>query len=176
MKRLWFLLFLLFSTSVSAQKFGHMNANRYSYVSMGAAYPYVGIKAAYEIRKNTLLQVSGYTDGGGLWKENQYNDWRSLSILHSMPIAALRSELRGGIGIVQSEERLLNQKSNSFGISPEIAYALHPYKSLALTAAISWPISPAANLTPGVLFSAEYRIGRYVKENGLYNRRGRPIF
>lgn len=168
MKRFILFTLLLFSLGASAQKFGRMNPNRFTYISAGAGYPYVGGKLGYEVRPHIFLEGQALTDGGGIWKENQFNDWRSLSLIRSIPIAPLRSEIRLGMGIVQSEERVLNQKANSFGAAPQIGYTLHLHPKWAVSSSITWPMSSAANLTPGVLFSMEYRIGRYVKENGLY--------
>ena len=109
MKRLILYTLLLFSLGASAQKFGKMNPNRFTYISAGAAYPYVGGKLGYEVRPHIFLEGQALTDGGGIWKENQFNDWRSLSLIRSIPITPLRSEIRLGMGIVQSEERVLNQ-------------------------------------------------------------------
>lgn len=168
MKQIFLLLFLLSSFYLSAQKFGKMKPNRFTYMSAGGAYPYVGGKIGYEVKPHVFLEGQALTDGGGIWKENQFNDWRSLSLVRSIPIATLHSEIRLGMGIVQSEERLLSQKANTFGVAPQLGYTLHLRPKWAVSSSITWPLSRAANLTPGVLFSLEYRIGRYVKENGLY--------
>ena len=145
-----------------------MNSNRFTYISAGAAYPYVGGKIGYEVRPHVFVEGQALTDGGDIWKENQFNDWRSLSLIRSIPIAPLRSEIRLGLGIVQSEERIIGQKANTFGAAPQVGYALRLQPKWAVSSSITWPLSRAANLTPGVLFNLEYRIGRYVKENGLY--------
>jgi hypothetical protein len=168
MKRLILCVFMLYSVGAAAQKFGRMNPNRFTYISAGAAYPYVGGKIGFEFRPRVFLEGQALTDGGGIWKENQFNDWRSLSLVRSIPINPLRSEIRLSMGIVQSEERVLSQKANTFGVAPQIGYTLHLHPKWAASSSITWPLSSAANLTPGVLFSMEYRIGRYVKENGLY--------
>ena len=168
MKQIFILLFSLSFIHVSAQKFGKMKPNRFTYINAGAAYPYVGAKIGYEVRPHVFLEGQALTDGGGIWKENQFNDWRSLSLVRSIPIPTLRSEIRLGMGVVQSEERVLNQKSNTFGAAPQIGYTIHLHPKWAISSSITWPLSSAANLTPGVLFCLEYRIGRYVKENGLY--------
>jgi len=159
---------LLISTVLSAQKFGGMEPNRYTYISAGAAYPYVGIKAGYEISPDVFVEAQALTDGGGIWKENVFNDWRSLSLVRAITIESLHSEFRAGMGIVQSEERLTNQRANSFGIAPQVGFTLLLHPQWAASSSITWPLSPASNLTPGVLFSIEYRIGRYEKENGLH--------
>jgi hypothetical protein len=72
------------------------------------------------------------------------------------------------MGIVQSEERLTNLGVNSFGIAPEVGYTVLLHPQWAASSSITWPLSSASNLTPGILFSVEYRIGRYEKENGLH--------
>ena len=168
MRRILAALMLLFSVALSAQKFGGMEPNRHTYISAGAAYPYVGIKAGYEIRQDIFIEVQALTDGGGIWKENVFNDWRSLSLVRAISLESLHSEFRAGMGIVQSEERLTNQRANSFGIAPQVGYTLFLSPRWATSSSITWPLSPASNLTPGVLFSIEYRIGRYEKENGLH--------
>lgn len=152
----------------SAQQYNKMNPNRFTFISAGFAHPYVGGKIGYEIRPHVFVEGQALTDGGGIWKENQFNDWRSLSLVRSIPIVTLRSEIRAGMGIVQSEERVIGQKANTFGAAPQLGYAVHLHDCWAVTSSITWPLSAASNLTPGVLVSLEHRIGRYVKENGLY--------
>ncbi|MGB1281474.1 MAG: hypothetical protein ACPG53_00890 [Schleiferiaceae bacterium] len=168
MRRTLAALMLLFSAALSAQKFGGMEPNRYTYISAGAAYPYVGVKVGYEIQQDVFIEVQALTDGGGIWKENVFNDWRSLSFVRALSIESLHSEFRAGMGIVQSEERLTNQRANSFGIAPQVGYTLFLHRQWAASSSITWPLSPASNLTPGILFSIEYRIGCYEKENGLH--------
>ena len=168
MRRTLAALMLLFSAALSAQKFGAMEPNRYTYISAGAAYPYVGIKVGYEIREDVFIEVQALTDGGGIWKENVFNDWRSVSLIRGLSLESLHSEFRAGIGIVQSEERLTNLGVKSFGIAPEVGYTVLLHPQWAASSSITWPISPASNLTLGILFSIEYRIGRYEKENGLH--------
>ena len=168
MRRTLAALMLLFSAALSAQKFGGMEPNRYTYISAGAAYPYVGVKVGYEIQQDVFIEVQALTDGGGIWKENVFNDWRSLSFVRALSLESLHSEFRAGMGIVQSEERLTNQRANSFGIAPQVGYTLFLHRQWAASSSITWPLSPASNLTPGILFSIEYRIGRYDKENGLH--------
>ena len=161
-------LMLLFSVALSAQKFGGMETNRHTYISAGAAYPYVGVKLGYEIRQDVFIEAQALTDGGGIWKENVFNDWRSVSLIRALSLESLHSEFRVGMGIVQSEERLTNQRANSFGLAPQVGYTLVLHPQWSASSSITWPLSPASNLTPGILFSIEYRIGRYEKENGLH--------
>ena len=168
MRRTLAALMLLFSVVLNAQKFGGMEPNRYTYISAGAAYPYVGIKAGYEIQQDVFIEVQALTDGGGIWKENVFNDWRSISLIRALSLESLHSEFRAGMGIVQSEERLTNQRANSFGIAPQVGYTLFLHRHWAASSSITWPLSAASNLTPGILFSIEYRMGRYEKENGLH--------
>lgn len=168
MRRTLVALMLLFSVALSAQKFGGMEPNRYTYISAGAAYPYVGMKAGYEIQQDVFIEVQALTDGGGIWKKNVFNDWRSISLIRALSLESLHSEFRAGMGIVQSEERLTNQRANSFGIAPQVGYTLLLHRHWAASSSITWPLSPASNLTPGILFSIEYRMGRYEKENGLH--------
>lgn len=155
MRRTLAALMLLFSATLSAQKFGGMEPNRYTYISAGAAYPYVGIKVGYEIRQDVFIEVHALTDGGSIWKENVFNDWRSLSFVRALSLESLHSEFRAGMGIVQSEERLTYQSANSFGIAPQVGYTLFLHRQWAASSSITWPLSPASNLTPGILFSIE---------------------
>lgn len=162
------LLLLLASLGVSAQRFGHMNPNRWTYVHFGGGVPYLGMKAGFEIQPKVYMELQGFTDGGGIWRDNVANDWRTLSLIRSVSIPSLKTEFRAGMGIVQSEERVGKQKADSFGAAPQFAALLHVSKNVAVGTSVTWPISPAAQLAPGILFGVEYRIGRYVKENGLH--------
>ena len=128
----------------------------------------MGLKAGFEIQPKVYVELQGFTDGGGIWRDNVANDWRSLSLIRSISIPSVKSEIRAGIGMVQSEERVGNQKADSFGVSPQLAALLHVSKNIAAGASVTWPISPASELAPGILFGVEYRMGRYVKENGLH--------
>ena len=66
------LTILLFcaSLSVCGQGLNEMSANRFSYVSLGGAFPYVSARMAYVVTHNTYIELRGLTDGGGVWKEN----------------------------------------------------------------------------------------------------------
>lgn len=162
--------------SAFSQRNSTMPANRYSFINLGMGPAYYGVQFGYEYDRNTYLQLQGFTDGGAIWKENEFNDWRTLSILHRLPMNMIKSELRIGIGMVQTVEKITQQKANTFGAAPQIGYAWHPTKNVGVMASWTWPYSPATSLTTGVLFGVEYRLGRYAKENGLYSRRSRPEF
>ena len=153
-----------------------MAPNRFTHMTIGGSYPYVGIQIGYEYDQNTYIQLQGFTDGGGLWRENTFNDWRTLSVVQKIPLNAIKSEFRLGIGLVQTAEKLNGQKSNTFGLAPQIGYAWYPLQSLGISGSWTWPYSPATSLTTGVLIGIEYRMGRYVKENGLHSRGSRPEF
>jgi len=174
--RVLVLFLVLWSSNLSAQRYAAMQSNRFSYFSIGGGYPYVGIQIGYEYDQNTYIHLQGFTDGGGIWRENSFNDWRTLSVVRKIPLDPLHSEVRLGMGIVQTAEQLSQQKSNTFGAAPQVGYAWYPTNQLGISGSWTWPYSPATSLTTGVLFSLEYRIGRYVKENGLYSRRSRPEF
>ena len=167
---------IFFSTLSFGQRHTSMYANRYSFFNIGGGYPYVGVQMGYEYDKNTYLQFQALTDGGGIWKENTFNDWRTFSVIRKIPLEPLHSEVRFGMGIVQTAERLSQQRANTFGAAPQIGFAWHLTKNVGMMASWTWPFSPATALTPGVLFGVEYSIGRYAKENGLYSRRSRPEF
>lgn len=83
------LLLLLASLGVSAQRFGHMNPNRWTYVHFGGGVPYLGVKAGFEIQPKVYLELQGFTDGGGIWRDNVANDWRTLSLIRSVSIPSL---------------------------------------------------------------------------------------
>ncbi len=167
---------ICFSTLSFGQRHTSMYANRYSFFNIGGGYPYVGVQMGYEYDKNTYLQFQALTYGGGIWKENTFNDWRTFSVIRKIPLEPLHSEVRFGMGIVQTAERLSQQRANTFGAAPQIGFAWHLTKNVGMMASWTWPFSPATALTPGVLFGVEYSIGRYAKENGLYSRRSRPEF
>lgn len=168
MRRTLAALMLLFSAALSAQKFGGMEPNRFTYISAGAAYPYIGIKAGYEIFPNIFLEGQALTDGGAIWKQDEYNDWRSFSILANLPLAKFHSEIRSGIGLLHVQENLRLNAVNSFGFAPQIGFYQTLKNEWAIGSSITWPYGNATRLTPGILFSVEYRIGRYEKENGLH--------
>lgn len=153
---------------MQAQRYNSMRANRFSYIHIGGGAPYVSLKGGFEFQPSTFVELQGHTDGGGIWRGNTYNDWRSLSLLRALRIPSMGSEIRLGCGIVQSEERILNQKSNTFGAAPQIALIKQFGENWALGGSATWPFSPAQYLTPAITLGLEYRIGRYVKENGLY--------
>ena len=168
--------FVCFSTLSFGQRHSSMHANRYTYFTMGGGYPYFGVQFGYQYDQNTYLQIQALTDGGGIWKENKFNDWRTFSVIRKIPLEPLHSEVRIGMGIVQTAEQLSQQRANTFGAAPQLGYAWHPTKNVGVMVSWTWPYSPATSLTTGVLFGVEYRIGRYAKENGLYSRRSRPEF
>ena len=177
MRRL--LLFLILGTTcfhAIGQDYGQMTHNRFSYASLGAGFPYVSVRFAFEATHNTYIEVQGLTDGGGVWKENVYNDWRSISLLKAFDLKPLSSEIRIGAGIVQTAERISQQRSNTFGMTPSFGFSSVIRPKWAIYGSIYYPISPATSLTTGISFGLEYRMGRYVKENGLYSRKGRPKF
>jgi hypothetical protein len=151
-----------------------MKPNRFSYLGAGAGYPYVVAKAAFDVQPNTYIELQAFTDGGSIWKENTHNDWRSVTILHEFDTRL--AMLRMGVGVVQTEERVVKQSGSSFGVAPQMAIYLPINGTVGLDIAFSYPISPATELSPAMIFGVQYRLGRYVKENGLYFRRGRPLF
>ncbi len=167
---------IFFITPGFGQRHSSMHANRSTFFNMGGGYPYVGVQFGYEYDQNTYLQFQALTDGGGIWKDNKFNDWRTFSVIRKIPLEPLHSEVRLGMGIVQTAEQLSQQRANTFGAAPQIGYAWHLTKNLGVMASWTWPFSPAAKLATGVLVGLEYRIGRYVKENGLYNRQNHPEF
>ena len=172
------LTILLFCASlpVCGQGLNEMSANRFSFISLGGGFPYVSARMAYEATHNTYIEVQGLTDGGGVWKENVYNDWRSISLLKAFDLKPLSTEIRIGAGIVQTAEQLGQQRSNTFGMTPSLGFSTVIHPKWAVYGSIYYPISPATSLTTGISFGLEYRIGRYVKVNGLHIRRGRPKF
>ena len=158
------------------QGLGQMESNRFSYVSLGLGFPYVSGRIAYEATHNTYIEVQGLTDGGGIWRSNVYNDWRSISLIKAFDLKPLASEIRIGAGMVQTEEKITQQRSNTFGMTPSLGFSTVIHSKWAIYGSLYYPISPATSLTTGITLGLEYRIGRYVKENGLYSRKGRPKF
>ena len=174
------LVLLLVLTSICfpslGQGLGQMEPNRFSYVSLGLGFPYVNGRIAYEATHNTYIEVQGLTDGGGIWRSNVYNDWRSISLIKAFDLKPLASEFRIGAGLVQTEEKINQQQSNSFGMTPSLGFSTVIHSKWAIYGSLYYPISPATSLTTGITLGLEYRIGRYVKENGLHSRKGRPKF
>ena len=168
MKYLAVLFILISHLTASGQRYNSMHANRYSYVYVGAGIPYASLKTGYEMQRNVYVEFQAHTDGGGIWRSNTHNDWRAISLLRAIRLNPIRTEVRLGIGILQSEERIINQKSNTFGVAPQIAIATNVRNNIAIGGSVTWPISPAVNLTPAVGGGIEVRFGRYVKENGLH--------
>ena len=158
------------------QGLGQMESNRFSYVSLGLGFPYVSGRIAYEATHNTYIEVQGLTDGGGIWRSNVYNDWRSISLIKAFDLKPLASEIRIGAGMVQTEEKITQQRSNTFGMTPSLGFSTVIHSKWAIYGSLYYPISPATSLTTGITLGLEYRIGRYVKENGLHSRKGRPKF
>jgi hypothetical protein len=177
MRRVVLLLVLTFICFRSlGQGLGQMESNRYSYVSLGPGFPYVSGRIAYEATHNTYIEVQGLTDGGGIWRSNVYNDWRSISLIKAFDLKPLASEIRIGAGMVQTAEKITQQRSNTFGMTPSLGFSTVIHSKWAIYGSLYYPISPATSLTTGITLGLEYRIGRYVKENGLYSRKGRPKF
>ena len=82
MRKLQLLLVLTsIGLSSAGQGLGQMESNRFSYVSLGLGFPYVSGRIAYEATKNTFIELQGLTDGGGIWRTNVFNDWRSISLI-----------------------------------------------------------------------------------------------
>jgi len=174
------LVLLLVLTSICfpslGQGLGQMEPNRFNYVSLGLGFPYVNGRIAYEATHNTYIEVQGLTDGGGIWRSNVYNDWRSISLIKAFDLKPLASEFRIGAGLVQTAEKIKQQQSNTFGMTPSLGFSTVIHSKWAIYGSLYYPISPATSLTTGITLGLEYRIGRYVKENGLYSRKGRPRF
>ena len=157
------------SPIIYGQQNGSMESNRYSYLSLGKGPQYTAVKFGYDLKPHLYLEVQSLTDGGGLWKEsNPFNDWRALSFLGAVNLPRLRTELRVGLGIMHTSERG-STFFRSMGIAPQISNVIHVHKKIALGTSVIWPISSAQNLIlPTTVFCIEYRIGRYVKEDGLH--------
>ena len=174
------LVLLLVLTSICfpslGQGLGQIESNRFSYVSLGLGFPYVSGRIAYEATHNTYIEVQGLTDGGGIWRSNVYNDWRSISLIKAFDLKPLASEIRIGAGMVQTAEKITQQRSNTFGMTPSLGFSTVIHSKWAIYGSLYYPISTATSLTTGITLGLEYRIGRYVKENGLYSRKGRPKF
>ena len=158
------------SHSVYGQKYGPMEPNRFSYLSVGQGCNYTSLKAGYDIKPNIYLEILFLSDGGRIWEElNRYNDWRSLSLLRVVNIAPLRSQLRFGVGIMHTSENT-SALIKGMGVTPQISGVIRVHKKVAIGASVIWPIaiSPAKKLIlPTKVFTVEYTIGRYIKKSGL---------
>ena len=55
------------------------------------------------------------------------------------------------------------------GVIPQLDGIININKKVNIGVSVVWPISSAQNLIlPTTTFCIEYRVGRYVKENGLH--------
>lgn len=154
-----------------------MPSNRFTHIGMAVSPTYVSAHLTYELFENTWISAEAYTDGGGIWKENVYNDWRSLSILGSIPMLKDKSNrLFLGAGVVQTSESLRGTTLESFGLAPQIRYVSTIADWVSISGHAVYPISPAPHMVPSVGIGVSVTLGRYAKENGLFQRKGRPTF
>lgn len=162
------LIFTITSTSLSAQKFGAVDPNRFTYIHLAGGNPYMGGKIGYELRSTVYLEGQAFTDGGGIWNSSSFNDWRSFSLLKAYRIQKLRTEIRGGMGIVQTSEKLFKQGLGSFGMAPQIGAYILVTPEIGIGASYTHPLTNVTNTSSAFTVGIEYRIGRYEPDDGLY--------
>lgn len=158
----------LVTTLGFGQKFQPMEPNMFTYVHAGGGNPYISGKIGYEFRPSYFVELQGFTDGGGIWNNSTYNDWRTLSLLKAVRISKIKTEIRAGAGIVQSSEQLLKQRFDSFGFAPQVSAMVLLHPNVGMGVSYTHPISSITNLSPALTVGIEYRIGRYEPNDGLY--------
>ena len=90
--------------NIYVQLYQQMSSNRDNYISVGIAYPYTGMKLGLQLKPNLFQEGQALTDGGAIWKGDEYIDWRSLTILKIWQFPFTNSKLKFGGGLVQTEE------------------------------------------------------------------------
>lgn len=160
---------LLFSSSVYGQKFSSVAPNRFGYFGIGKGPYYWSVKSGIEIQPFVYVDVQAFSDGGYAWKrENKHNDWRTLSIQRGYRIDKANTEIRGGMGVLQTAEFVRELRDNSWGSAAQLGVLWVAQPHLSFSVNYTLPMSPAYGLKSALNFSFEYRWGYYKKENGLY--------
>ena len=154
--------------NVNAQRYQQMFPNRDNYFSIGAGYPYIGIELRHELIPSFFLEGQAFTDGGALWKEDKYNDWRCITFLKVFKLSSLHSEIRLGGGLAQSEEPPFNGQSIHIKTALHIACSYQIKRTFFLSWSATYPFSDLTNMYPGLLYSIAYRFKSYSREIGLY--------
>ena len=97
MKLLFSVALLCAFKNINAQHFQLMSSNRDNYVS--ALVP-TQVEAGLQLKPNLFLEGQALTEGGAIWKEDKYNDWRSLTILKvwQFPIKNSKLKIRRRLG------------------------------------------------------------------------------
>ena len=154
--------------NINAQRYQQMASNRDNYVSIGIAYPYTGVKLGLQLKPNLFLEGQALTDGGAIWKEDKYNDWRSLTILKVWQFPFTNSKLKFGGGLVQTEEPPNISNKMRIETAMQLAYCFPINRSFLISWSITYPFSKTLNIYPAFIYSLEFRFKSYSKENGLH--------
>ena len=168
MKLLFSVALLCAFKNINAQRYQQMSSNRDNYVSIGIAYPYTGVKLGLQLRPNLFLEGQALTDGGAIWKEDKYNDWRSLTILKVWQFPFENSKLKFGGGLVQTEEPPNISNKMRIETAMQLAYCFPINRTVFVSSSITYPFSKTINIYPAFLYSLEFRFKSYWKENGLH--------
>ena len=168
MKLLFSIALLCAFKNINAQRYQQMSSNRDNYVSIGIAYPYTGVKLGLQLKPDVFLEGQALTDGGAIWKEDKYNDWRSLTILKVWQFPFTNYKLKFGGGLVQTEEPPNISNKMRIETAMQLAYCFPINRSVLISWSITYPYSKTLNIYPAFLYSLEFRFKSYTKENGLH--------
>ncbi len=139
MKLLFSVVLLCAFKNINAQRYQQMSSNRDNYISVGIAYPYTGVKLGLQLKPDLFIEGQALTDGGAIWKEDEYNDWRCLTILKGWQLPYVNSKLKFGGGLIQTEE--LHLLSIRYAFKPQYNWPIQFQLSKIV-------LSAGASLTP----------------------------
>lgn len=167
MKLLFSVVLLCAFKNINAQRYQQMSSNRDNYVSVGIANPYTGVKLGLQLKPDLFLEGQALTDGGAIWKEDEYNDWRCLTILKGWQLPFVNSKLKFGGGLIQTEEPPFTIDKIHLQTAMQLAYSIPIIQNCLISWSITYPFSKTLNVYPAFLYSLEFRFKSYSKENGL---------
>ena len=165
MKLLFSVALLCAFKNINAQRYQQMSSNRDNYVSVGIANPYTGVKLGLQLKPDLFLEGQALSDGGAIWKEDEYNDWRCLTILKGWQLPYVK--LKFGGGLIQTEEPPFTIDKIRLQTAMQLAYSIPIIQNCLISGSITYPFSKTLNVYPAFLYSLEFRFKSYSKENGL---------
>ena len=168
MKILFSVVLLYAHVFCNAQRYQRMTPNRDNYLSIGCAKSYTGVRLGLQLSPHFFLEGQALTDGGAIWKADEYNDWRCLTILKGWQLPCKNSKLKFGGGLVQTEEPPFTIDKMRFQTAVQLAYSIPINQNYFISWSITYPYSKILNINPVILYSLEYRLRTYSKANGLF--------
>ena len=145
MKLLFSVALLCAFKIINAQRYQQMASNRDNYVSIGIAYPYTRVKLGLQLKPDVFIEGQALTDGGAIWKEDKYNDWRSLTILKVWQFPFTNSKLKFGGGLVQTEEPPNISNKMRIETAMQLAYCFPINRNVLISWSITYPYSKTLN-------------------------------